>query len=364
MQKKLIIIGATGNVGNELVRQVVNNCYNSNDTMINGVASKSNGYLYSDTGISPKDCLDFSCKKKTGINYKSLDDLLNIANESASDKSKIIFIDVTPETDITNFHLNVLKAGYGLATANKNPLALSDFKIFKELTRDSKKYGCRATVMAGAESIYFLQDTKKLGDNLIKLQGCFSGTLGYICAELDKRKKFSDIIKEAIEKGFTEPNPRNDLNGLDVARKLVILARSSGYDINLNNVSVEPFIDEKYLPEKDFTIKDKANVTAFIKKASELNNYFLEKVESAAQNENVLRYIARMDASNGSRPQLIVSLQKVSKNSSLGRLNGPMNKIEIVTNFYNSSKPYTTEAPGAGAEVTAMNVRRDIQNMN
>ena len=345
----IFIIGADGNVGGTLVKQVltkgdVDSKLHLNPTRIVGLASITN-YIYSPKGIPDGECFEFVKAKGKG-NYKSNSSLMDILEEVIkSGKKRIVFVDVTAAKNITDFHLKVInETNYSIVTANKNPIAISNYKIFQTLTSKPGRYGFRCSVMAGAEAVIFLQDLKDVNDSPKLIQGCFSGTLGYICSELEKKRPFSEILAEAKEMGFTEPHPRDDLNGLDVARKLLILSRVAGYNIELSDVEVVPFIPKSYFDEDD--------VEKFIESTKELDSHFAEK-------DKLLRYVAEMKLVSG-KPKLKVSLEEVEKNSPLGSLSGTLNKIVVVSNTYSKEAPYSVEAPGAGLEVTAQNIRRDL----
>ena len=154
---------------------------------------------------------------------------------------------------------------------------------------------------------------------------------------MEKGKLFSEIVNKAKDLGYTEPNVADDLNGKDVAKKILILARTAGFDINFEDIQLEPFIPENYLENID-------NI-------SELNDYFKEKVIQASSKGCVLRYVARFEGN-----KIKVGLEEVKKDSPLGILNETLNKLVITTSY----GTYTIEAPGAGLEITAQNIRRDL----
>ena len=273
--------------------------------------------------------------------------------EYKSNRSTLVFVDVTALNEpMTEFHLKVIRdTPYGIVTANKNPVALSDYAVFQELTRHPRRYGYRCSVMAGAESVTFLQDLRDLNDRLHSIEGCFSGTNGYIATELEKGRKFSEIVIEARKKGYTEPDPRDDLSGLDVARKIIVLARTAGYGVGIENVVLNPFIPREYFSGED--------VSSFLNRINELDEYFKEIVAKAKENGLSLRYVARMDIIDG-EPKIEVGLKEVPEKSPLGRLEGTLNKFVVITDAYPEKSPYSVEAPGAGLEVTARNIRRDL----
>lgn len=350
MAQDIFILGATGNVGSTLVSQIFNSGdtdskMHANPTRIVGLASLMGkelvpGYIYSAEGLTKEQCDLFLSGK-----YKRFEALVDLLKEI---KNSVVFVDVTPDKNVIGFHKKIIEeTDHAIVTANKNPISLCDYDTFQMLTEDPTRYGYRCSVMAGAESISFLQDLRDVNDKPTLIQGCFSGTLGYLTSELEKGRAFSDIIKEAKEEGYTEPHPRDDLNGLDVARKLLILTRTAGYNVEMKDIKISPFIPEKYFVEED--------VQKFLESTAELNFYFKDKIEKAEKAGNTLRYVAQME--NG---KLTVGLKEVSKQSPLGSLNGTLNKISIVSSAYPVNTPYSVEAPGAGLEVTAQNIRRDL----
>ena len=359
MVQFIFIIGATGKVGSALVTQILEKRdgdfrLHHNPTRIVGLASHDK-YIFSKDGLSKKECLGFIQRKEASKPYQMVEDLLVKVKEAGYGfERKLIFIDTTAATNITNFHLQICEERlFGMVTANKNPLALCDFSTFQRLTRDVRSYGYRCSVMAGAEAVSLLQDLRDVQDPPLFLFGCFSGTLGLVCTELEKGRRFSEIIREAKEKGYTEPHPRDDFNGLDVARKLLILARTAGYPVNMEDLSIQPFIPKKYLQEED--------VGKFMDSLKGLDDNFSALSKKAKEKGDVLRYVAQMNAENGCA-RLLVSLQEVPKSSTLGMLSGTANKITVISKTYPKEKPYIVEAPGAGLEITAQNIRRNLLN--
>ena len=359
MIQNLFILGATGKVGSTLVRQIfekgdTDSNIHANPTRIIGLAS-SEEYVFVPEGISRQQACDF-IERRSGITqkYDNLNQLLKIANNgSGYDGNMLAFVDVTAvNKPMAKFHLDVIrKTPYSIVTANKNPIALSDYGTFIELTKKLDRYGYRCSVMAGAEAVSFLRDLKDVNDQPKFIQGCFSGTLGYIASELEKGKKFSEIILEAREKGYTEPDPRDDLNGLDVARKLIVLARTAGFSAGLKDINVSPFIPKGYF--KDESMEE------FLASTKVLDSEFEKRFSEAKKRGMTLRYVAQMNIVHGI-PSLDVSLKEVPKESPLGSLKGTLNKIVVVSSTYPENSPYSVEAPGAGLEVTAQNIRRDL----
>lgn len=352
MKQKLVILGSTGKVGKTLVRQIydkqdVDPVKHANPTQIVGMASSKN-FIFNPDGIEKQEAELFVNKKHPKAKkHKNCSEIL----KSAKGNENLVFVDVTAvkEEWMKNLHLKIIEeTDFSVVTANKNPLALFDYDTFRRLTRYVYRYGYSCSVMAGAGAIPFTRDLPDLGDGIKRLEGCFSGTLGYICSELEVGKKFSEILRAAMCNGYTEPDPRDDLNGLDVARKLVVLARTARHKIGIEDVKVEPFIPKKYLKNEP--------VDEFLKSIPEIDDYFKKLVADAKSNGKVLRYVAELSVS--SEVSMSVGLKAVKDDSAIGSLRGTANKLVLVTGDYPDE--YEIRAPGAGLVVTARNIRRDL----
>lgn len=358
MIQDLYIVGATGNVGSTLVKQIfekgdTNSTRHLNPTRVVGLASSSHT-LYLPHGISQEQAFAFAGKDYKGAErYSHLGELLERAGYGLrGEESTLVFVDTTALNEpMIQFHLQVIEqTHYGIVTANKNPIALSDYATFQKLTHDARRYGYSCSVMAGAEAVPYIRDAKDLNAGLRTIDGCLSGTCGRNTSDLENNVPFSKSLRRAYDDGDTEPHPRDDLNGLDVARKLVVLARTAGSPVGMGDVHREPFIPEKYFLEDD--------VERFLSLVKELDDPFKERMNNAQSSGLTLRYIAHMDIS-GETPVLELSLKEEPKESSLGSLVGKDNKISIVTGIYPNGKPIGP-VPGAGLDVTAENIRRDL----
>lgn len=363
MFQDVFVLGARGKVGSTLVRQIydkgdTDTNLHSNPTRVVGLVDQDSPHLsllFNQEGISQRGAEEFIAREGSYPKFESLNDLLDfvVANYHLSNGEKMLsFADVTnARKEMGEFHLRTIReTPFGLVTSNKHPLVSCTFDEFKMLTQSPNRYGYRCSVMAGAEAVDIIRDLRDLGDSPIEISGCFSGTLGYVCTELEKGRNLSEIVTEAQEKGYTEPHPADDLDGGDVERKILILARTAGFDIPKERIKREPFIPEEYLAEKD--------IKKFLAALENLNYPFLEKVHNAKEQGYVLRYVARFDNSDGT-PTLKIGLCGVHKEGPIGSLNGTANKIVIRTSTYNQT-PYCVQAPGAGLGITAQNVRRDL----
>jgi homoserine dehydrogenase len=174
--------------------------------------------------------------------------------------------------------------------------------------------------------------------------GAFSGTLGFIMSALENGTRFSDAVREAWKRGYTEPDPRDDLSGTDVARKALILARTLGRRIELSDIALQSL----YTPAVD-----DADAARFVDKLSALDEEFAERVARAKRDGKVLRYVAKIGK------KISVGVEAVDQASPLGRLQGTANTIVIQSKRYHDN-PLVVTGPGAGAAVTAAGVLNDI----
>ncbi|MBI4144013.1 hypothetical protein HY486_02085 [Candidatus Woesearchaeota archaeon] len=357
MFQDVCIIGATGNVGRTLVRQIVEKSdigsrLDHVPTRIIGLGSSTHG-LFHKKGINPEQALEFSQRCYT-CSFCAPSPSMYLLNEAKEHCSNLVFIDTTAlNRDMRKFHIEVIShSPFSVATANKHPVASSAYLTFRELTARYGRYAYSCSVMAGAEAVSILQDMCDLRDSVTQIFGCFSGTNGLICSELHKRRAFSEILQEAYALRYTEPDPRDDLSGMDVVRKLVVLVRTAGYNIRIRDVRVQPFIPQESLGT--------GNVQAFLDQAHKLNDYFSRRVDEAESRGNVLRYVARFGKPVEDSFSLSVGLEEVPASSALGQLHGTRNRIVIVSKAYPEDSPYEVSAPGAGLDITAQNIRRDL----
>jgi homoserine dehydrogenase len=236
-----------------------------------------------------------------------------------------------------------LSRGYALVLANKKPLAAS-LELWNRLTSDSRT-GYEATVGAGLPVISTLRYLLETGDGVERVEGVFSGTLGFLMSELQNDTPFGQAVRDARERGWTEPDPREDLSGMDVARKLLILARTAGRDAEMADVDVAPLYGPEYA---------RLNLDEFLARLDELNPMLASRLEAARGSGRFLRYAATLDA-NG----LSCGPVAVSADSPLAALRGPDNLIAFHTARY-SPRPLVLQGAGAGTEVTASAVLGDI----
>ena len=236
--------------------------------------------------------------------------------------------------------------GNAAVTANKKPVSGS-METFKALTADARRFRCESTCGAGMPIIASIARIHRSGDGIRKMAGALSGTLGYVMSGLEAGTSFSAVVKDAKAQGFTEPDPRDDLSGMDVARKALICARMTGSNIELVEVKVESLYPKEFGPEH-------MSVDEFMAALPRLDKGVKSKIQMAASKGEVLRYAAVVE--NGS---CSVGLVSVSKESPLGRLSGTDNLFQLDSECY-SPNPLVIQGRGAGTEATASGVLADL----
>jgi len=260
-----------------------------------------------------------------------------------------IFVDCTASEEVTLYYTDILKSAISVVTPNKRANS-KDYSFYQSTKDAARKHNVRflyeTNVGAGLPIIGTLKDLVSSGDRVDKIEGVLSGTLSYIFNSFAENKKFSDIIKEAKEKGYTEPDPREDLNGLDVARKLLILAREIGLSMELKNIKVQNLIP--------VPARNTKSIDEFFKILKDYDCEFEELRRKADQNGKVLRYVARLE--NGSAN---IGLEEVSKTHPFYFLTESDNIFAFTTKHY-KDRPIVVKGPGAGPDVTAAGVFADI----
>ncbi len=266
----------------------------------------------------------------------------------------LIAIDNTASTEFTKNYIPLIENGFDIVSSNKiaNTNSYADYKLLRSKLKDYKKqYLYETNVGAGLPLIDTIKLLHDSGENITRIKGVFSGSLSFLFNEYSaKDDNFSDILKKAIHSGFTEPDPREDLCGNDVARKLLILARELDLKNELEDISIENLIPEHLQPG------DKVN---FLVHLEELNPIF-DVIKESQKPNHVLRYIGDLHGDlQQDKGILDVKLVSVPKDSSLGSLKGSDSIFEIYTESY-GDKPIVIQGAGAGAEVTARGVFGDL----
>ena len=236
--------------------------------------------------------------------------------------------------------------------ANKKPAADASAENYKKLV-SAATFRHESTVGAGTPILATVRRLRAGLDNPTRIEGCMSGTLGFVCSGLDTGKPLSEVVREAKALGYTEPDPRDDLSGTDVQRKALILARSCGLDhLEMKDVPVEPLYPPSMGPEN-------MDVDAFMANLGSLDTDMTSRVAAAKERGEVLRYCGTVDVAAG---KASVELVAVKSDSPLGRLQGADNMFVIHSSIY-AERPLVLQGAGAGNECTAIGVLADLKEV-
>ena len=267
----------------------------------------------------------------------------------------LIAVDVTASKNFVDNYIPLIKSGYDLVSANKIANTIS-FSFYQELRKTLKQYQktylYETNVGAGLPLIDTIRLLHHSGENITRIKGIFSGTLSYLFNTFSAEDKpFSEVLQHAINSGYTEPDPREDLCGNDVGRKLLILARELDLGNEFTDVKIQNLIPE-HLRE--------GSVEDFLQRLDEFNAPY-QQIKEAQAPDHVLRYVGDLhgDLASTDTVQLDVSLVSVPRNSALGQVKGADSIFEIYTESYGDN-PIVIQGAGAGASVTARGVFGDI----
>ena len=341
-----------GLVGGTLIDQILTTAAsieNKKNIRLNIFAiGNSKKVLLNENGIGKNWREDIKTNSK---NYQ-IQDVIRFANENHLEN--LIAIDNTASSSFVDNYIPLVQSGFDLISSNKigNTISYSFYKELREtLKRNHKEYLYETNVGAGLPLIDTIKLLHLSGENITKIKGVFSGSLSYIFNNFSiQDRPFSTVLQEAIEKGYTEPDPREDLSGNDVGRKLLILAR----ELDLKNEFQEIKI-QNLIPEELQAI----DTPAFLKGLDKLDSYF-EKQKQDLVPGTVLRYVGELNGDlQEEKGFLETKLISVPINSALGQLKGSDSLFEIYTESYGDN-PIIIQGAGAGAAVTARGVFGDI----
>lgn len=260
-----------------------------------------------------------------------------------------VLIDATASAELTGHYESWLSRGINIITPNKKSNAgpFRAYRSLRETARKHQRYFLYETnVGAGLPIIHTLRGLIETGDEIIRIEGVLSGTLSYIFNSLDGRRTFSDVVREAHALGLTEPDPREDLSGLDVARKLIILAREMGLEVEMDAVEVESMVAEDLRA---------ATVEEYLKTLGKHDQAIADLLNSARDKGQVMRYVGTIE-SNG---EMSAQMRSYPMDHPFANLTGSDNIVSFQTARYNV-QPMIVRGPGAGPEVTAAGVFADL----
>jgi len=341
----------TGNIGKTLFKQL-----NGHSDFL----QENNGIQVKIAGISNTRKMVFNAD---GISLDNWEDTLQASDEKADLREFItrmksmnlpncVFIDNTASPKPIEFYEEAFKSNISVVTCNKigNSASYNQYKTFRDTARQhGVDFFYETNVGAGLPIIRTLKDLMSSGDRVQRIEAILSGTISFIFNNFKGDANFHDVVKMAQEKGYTEPDPRDDLRGTDFMRKMLILARDAGYEMEAADVEIESMLPKACL--------DAASVDDFYAALKAEDAFFANLKNEAENNGKVLRYIGKLE--NG---KAAITLQMVDESHPFFTLSGSDNIISFTTDRY-KERPLVVKGPGAGAEVTAAGVFADLINV-
>jgi len=341
----------TGNIGKTLFRQLLVQSpllakNNDLEVKVMGISNTRQMYL-------SNEALDLENWESELEQHAEPADLKEFVQKmKAMNLPNCVFVDNTASANPVNFYQEILESSISIVTCNKigNSAEYAQYESFKNAAR---KYGVdfyyETNVGAGLPIIRTLKDLMMSGDNLFSIEAILSGTISYIFNNFKDEVRFHEIVKDAQDKGYTEPDPRDDLNGKDFMRKMLILARDAGYPLEVEDVSIQSMLPPACMAAE--------SVADFYQELENNAAYFEDLKKQAADDGKVLRYIGKLEDG-----KVAITLQMVDDAHPFYMLSGSDNIISFTTDRY-KVRPLVIKGPGAGAEVTAAGVFADIINV-
>lgn len=351
-----LFIAGVGTVGGKLLTQLAQQSgYLAENLRLNvrvvGLAN-SKGFVFEEEGFELRELTQEDLRsaisaliKRSGKQNEnqSLADLIIEKNLRNS-----IFVDLTADEKIVENYPKLLEKSVSIVACNK-VAASSEFAKYQKLKDLSREYGTpflfETNVGAGLPIINTLNDLTRSGDKIKRIEAVLSGTLQFVFNNYDGKCPFAEVVRQAQTEGYTEPDPRLDLSGTDVARKILILAREAGYKLELEDVEKIGFLPESCL---------QGSVEDFYAEMTRNEEHFRQLLDEAKSKNLILKYIATFDNGKAS-----VGLQSIDKNHNFANLSGKDNAVLFYTNRYDDL-PLVVKGAGAGADVTAAGVFADI----
>ena len=346
-----LFICGVGTVGAKLIEQI----HSQYETL-----KKESGLLLNVVGIASSKKAIFS---REGIDLTTYKEKLNDAEASNSQKMldgilnmnifNSVFVDCTASKEVADLYQPLLEHNVNIITANKIA-ASGDYETYHKLKETAKRVGVKfryeTNVGAGLPIIGTMNDLTNSGDKILKIEAVLSGTLNYIFNALSEDTPFSETVKKAKELGFAEPDPRIDLSGTDVIRKLVILTREAGYKVEQSDVEKHLFVPDDFF---------QGSLEDFWKRLPELDAQFEAKRKELEARNCRQRFVASMEVEEDGKVKCCVSLRDIPLNHEFYELEGSNNIVTLTTSRY-KEYPMLIQGFGAGASVTAAGVFANV----
>ncbi|BAO54403.1 homoserine dehydrogenase family protein [Nonlabens marinus] len=336
-----------GNVGKTFIQQILDSrpffkSHHQLDVRIVGLANSS-------TVLTLEEGIDKEWKEIFDANGSPRDPQ-SFYRFSETQEAIKIAVDATASIELSRFYPEIAEHGFHIVTANKiaNTLSQNFYDQLRSILKGKDLFfEYETNVGAGLPIVQTARDLYNSGERLFEINGVFSGSLGYIFNRYSQEDVlFSEVVKDALELGYTEPDPREDLSGNDVARKLLVLAREAGLKLEFEDIAIENLVTPNLRS---------ASLSEFLTDLPQLDSYFQER-KNALKEDEVLRHLGQLHVQNR---QLKVSLQAVRNDTPAGQLLGSDGFFEIYSESY-TQHPLVIKGAGAGREVTARGLVSDI----
>ena len=347
-----LFISGTGNVGSRLLAQLQQQIEYLHDHLrlqvrVTGIAN-SKKMFFNDEGI---DLSKWKELLQNGDDMK-MNDLISVIQKKNLRNS--VFIDITANAEVAKIYPHFLEKSISVVACNKVACS-SSYEYYKKLKDLAREFNAlflfETNVGAGLPVIGTLNDLLRSGDKVNRIEAVLSGTLNFVFNNYTGEKSFASVVRQAQEEGYTEPDPRLDLSGTDVMRKIMILARETGEKIEMEDISNNSFMPKACM---------QGDVENFYKEMEKHEDHFKKLVEEAMQAGKKLKFVASYHHSpSGDGGKASVGLQHIDPQHDFYHLYGKDNAVLFYTNRY-SEQPLVVKGAGAGAEVTASGVFADI----
>jgi len=345
-----LVVAGLGNIGErflEMLPAQLNNITALENLHLVGLISSKNA-LINDDGIDVGHALTLFQQEA-----KAYDKELLLSWLRNHPYDEVIVVDITPSEQFSMLYEEFFKLGIHVIGANKWAASSSTEnynRLVNSATANKSLWLGNTTVGAGLPINYAITDLLNSGDQITEIAGIFSGTLSWLFESYDGSIPFSTLLTNALAQGITEPDPREDLSGRDVQRKLLILARAAGFELSLADISCQNLVPENL---------QSISKEAFLQQAQELDAYFSEQQQLAAEQSSCLRYIARFSVNKRGQVSAKVSLEVLDLNDAFANLIPGDNIFQVKSTWYQDNA-LIIRGPGAGRDVTAGGIHSDL----
>lgn len=348
-----MVVAGLGNIGQRFLEmlpaQLTSIAVLENVHLVGLISSRK--ALINTDGIEVNQALDLFAEQA-----KSYDNELLFSWLSNHPYDELIVVDITPSEAFSQLYLSFFQRGIHVIGANKWAASspTEEYQCLVDTARKNKSIWLgNTTVGAGLPVNYAIEDLNRSGDKITQVSGIFSGTLSWLFQTYDGSTPFSTLMLDALAQGITEPDPREDLSGRDVQRKLLILARAAGFTLSLDDISRQDLVPESL---------QSLSTQEFLASAEQLDDYFKQALDEANRDNASIRYIASFTANQDGELSAAVKLAVLPNTHAFASLTPCDNIFQINSGWYQEN-PLIIRGPGAGRDVTAGGLHSDLVTM-